>query len=95
MCFQSMQELNQTKVLNCMQAQKNITLSLSTSQMCELSTKEKRKKLDYLLRPHKSVFQALVRAGSTCQEAPDLWGPIMSHLNGGRLSLSKTSKKSS
>ena len=34
----------------------------------------------YLLRPQRRVFHALVRAGSTCQEAPDLSGPIMSHL---------------
>lgn len=51
--------------------------------------------ITYLLRPHRSVFQALVRDGSTCQEAPDLSGPIMNHLKEGRWSMSSTSKKSS
>lgn len=51
--------------------------------------------ISYLFRPTRSVFHALVRAGSTCQDAPDLSGPIISHLNGGRLSESNTSKRSS
>lgn len=47
---------------------------------------------DYRFRPQRRVFQALVRPGSTCHDAPDLAGPMISHLNGGRSSLSNASK---